>query len=125
MIKIFCDLCGKEITGDVHKVAFGYRAGSDYTRNPEMEDIQEEMDFCPECINKVAETIRMLVRPQKIDEPEKPKPVKVDRAKVWALYDAGRDVKWIAHEFYCSKQTIYNILNGERPNMERAFDGKS
>ncbi len=136
MKKVFCDLCGKEIASEINKVAFGITSGSDdYKRNTHMDDIQEDMDFCSECISKVATAIRMLVAPPQLEEKsdpvpiEDPKPakekskrVRIDKAKVWSLHDAGWGVPDIAHEFYCSAQAIYNILNRERPEMEVAYD---
>lgn len=148
MKKVFCDLCRKEITGDINKVAFGYTSGSDYIRNSNMEDIQEGMDFCDKCIDKVAQTVRMLVNPPKLEEP-KSDPVPVEKPKkkpgrkpgkhliekdskprfsasvVWALYDAHWAVSDIARDYHVPVEKVEKILNSERPEMEVAYGTES
>ncbi len=143
MKKVFCDLCGKEIASEINKVAFGITSGSDdYKRNTAMDDIQEDMDFCNECISKVATAIRMLVAPAQLEKPEEdpvpvedPKPVqpkpkevkekkprkKVDAGRIWALHDAGWNASSIAMELACSAWTVYDILKKPRPEMETAY----
>lgn len=113
MIKIFCDLCGKEITGDIHKVGLGIVDGTNIVPDDEHADIETDMDFCGSCIKLIADTIRARdIKPR----------VKVDSAKVWALKDAGWKTREIAHDFYCTEQEVLAILNKPRPAMERAYD---
>ena len=126
----YCDLCGKEITGQVYKVGFGILEGDQINADTVLEDIEQDMDFCVTCIETIAEMVRSC-RSVKLVEEEEPKPVeetpkkqkeekkrKVDAAKVWALYDANWGPASIAAEMGCSTQTVRNILAKDRPDME-------
>lgn len=146
MKKVFCDLCRKEITGDINKVAFGIVDGSHINPNSLYEDMETELDFCSVCIGKVVQTVRMLVNPPKLGEP-KTDPVPVEKPKkkpgrkpgkhlieqdskprfsasvVWALYDAHWAVSDIARDYHVPVEKVEKILNSERPEMEVAYDG--
>lgn len=130
---IYCDVCGKQITGRVYKVGFGVVEGDQINGDEVFEDIEQDMDFCVNCIGDVAEMVRnckdrMTASTLELEEQEEPKPVeepkekktrkKVDAAKVWALYDANWGTADIAFEMMCSTQTVRNILARERPDME-------
>ena len=119
---VYCDVCGKQITGQVYKVFFGVQESAGIVADQCFDDIEKEMDFCVLCIGRV------LASPPTLEEAEEPKPVeepkekktrkKVDAAKVWALYDANWGTADIAFEMMCSTQTVRNILARERPDME-------
>lgn len=125
---VYCDVCGKQITGQVYKVFFGVQESAGIVADQCFDDIEKEMDFCVLCIGKVADAVRVLASPPTLEEAEEPKPVeepkekktrkKVDAAKVWALYDANWGTADIAFEMMCSTQTVRNILARERPDME-------
>lgn len=128
-ITIYCDGCGKQITGMIYKVGFGILEGDQINADPVYEDIEQEMDFCLTCIVDLADTVRNYSRKMEapaLEETEEPKPVekkprkKVDAGKVWALYDAGWNTSSIAMEAQCSTQTVRNILAKDRPDMEVA-----
>lgn len=130
---VYCDVCGKQITGQVYKVFFGVQESAGIVADQCFDDIEKEMDFCVNCIGDVAEMVRncrerMTASTLELEETEEPKPVeepkekkprkKVDAAKVWALYDANWGTADIAFEMMCSTQTVRNILARERPDME-------
>lgn len=120
MKKVFCDICGKEITADqsIHKIGFGIVNGDQIAENPT--EIEREMDFCDTCITKIMESIRSGSI-CKTDEPKPKKAIKIDTGRVWALRDAGWKVKDIAKDMLCSEGKIYRILNEDRPAMETAY----
>lgn len=133
MKKIFCDLCHKEITGDIHKVGFGVVQEDRVETDEELESIEQDMDFCSGCVRKIADSIRSrtigqaaAAEPKQKSVPAKPMAKKkknsVDVAKVWSLADAGWKAPAIAEEVSCSDQTVYNILKRPRPEMERAYE---
>lgn len=130
MKKTFCDLCHKEITGDIHKIGFGVVQGDRVETDEELESIEQDMDFCSGCVRKIADSIRSRTIGQAAAEPKQksvPKPVvkkknTVDAAKVWSLRDAGWKAPAIADEVSCSEATVYNILKRPRPDMERAYE---
>ena len=128
----YCDLCGKEITGQVYKVGFGILEGDQINSDTVLEDVEQDMDFCVTCIGNIAEMVRSC-RSVKLVEEEEPKPVekpkkdkkpkedkrkKTDAGKIWALHDAGWNTSSIAMEAQCSTQTVRNILAKDRPDME-------
>lgn len=125
---IYCDVCGKQITGQVYKVFFGVQESAGIVADQCFDDIEKEMDFCVLCIGKVADAVRVLASPPALEETEEPKPVeepkekkprkKVDAGKIWALHDAGWNSPSIALEVGCSSQTVYNVLAKDRPDME-------
>ena len=124
MKKTFCDLCQKEIAEDnvIHKIGFGIVDGSQVHEDPT--EIESEMDFCDACIAKIMEAIRnrSIWKDNTAEETAKPKKaVNIDTGRVWALKDANWKVKAIAEEMGCSESRIYNILKGERPEMEMAY----
>lgn len=55
---IYCDVCGKQITGRVYKVGFGVVEGDQINGDEVFEDIEQDMDFCVNCIEEVAEMVR-------------------------------------------------------------------
>lgn len=132
MKKTFCDLCHKEITGDIHKIGFGVVQEDRVETDEELESIEQDMDFCSGCVRKIADSIRSRTIGQAAAEPKQksvpaPKPTAkkkktVDAAKVWSLADAGWKAQAIADEVSCSDQTVYNILKRPRPDMERAYE---
>ena len=124
MKKTFCDLCQKEIAEDnaIHKIGFGIVDGSQVQEDPT--DIEENMDFCAECIAKIMETIRnrSILKDSAAEEAPKPKKVyTVDVGRVWALKDAGWKVRAIAEETGCPEWKIYSILKADRPEMQVAY----
>ena len=129
-ITIYCDVCGKQITGKVYKVFIGFQDADKVVDDPCFEQIESEKDYCVNCVDSLTKLINTFAQPE-LDESEEPKPVeetpkkqkeekkrKVDAAKVWALYDANWGPASIAAEMGCSTQTIRNILGRERPDME-------
>lgn len=131
---IYCDVCGREIKGRVYKIFFGMADVDKVIEDPCFEEVEQEKDFCAECIDNVAQLIDTFAQPA-LEETEEPKPVekpkkqkaekadkdkrkKVDAGKVWALYDANWGTADIAAEMMCSCQTVRNILAKERPDME-------
>lgn len=133
-ITIYCDVCGKQITGKVYKVFIGAQDADKVVDDPCYEEVEQENDFCEGCIDSVAQLIATFTSKPALDETEEPKPVeekpkkdkkpkedkrkKVDAGKVWALYDAHWAPSGIAAEMGCSTQTIRNILAKDRPDME-------
>lgn len=117
--RIICDICGVEYADHMHTVS---------TFNG------SELDICEGCILNMATTLD-VVKPE-------PKPTKRGRkkavnqvspkrkaivergakaernAKMFALRDSGWSVKDIAVELAVSEQTVYNVLNGDRPPMD-------
>ena len=129
-VTIYCDVCGKQITGKVYKVFIGFQDADKVVDDPCFEQIESEKDYCVNCVDSLTKLINTFAQPE-LDESEEPKPVeetpkkqkeekkrKVDAAKVWALYDANWGPASIAAEMGCSTQTIRNILGRERPDME-------
>lgn len=125
---IYCDVCGKQITGKVYKVFIGAQDADKIEDDPCYEEIEQENDFCVDCIDSVTQLIATFTKQPTLEETEEPKPVeepkekktrkKVDAAKVWALYDANWGTADIAFEMMYSTQTVRNILARERPDME-------
>ena len=129
-ITIYCDVCGKQITGKVYKVFIGFQDADKVVDDPCFEQIESEKDYCVNCVDSLTKLINTFAQPA-LDEIEEPKPVeetpkkqkeekkrKVDAAKVWALYDANWGPASIAAEMGCSTQTVRNILAKDRPDME-------
>ena len=132
-LTIYCDVCGKQITGKVYKVFIGEQDADKIEDDPCYKEYEQENDFCEGCIDSVAQLIATFTSKPALDETEEPKPVeekpkkqkadkdkrkKVDAAKVWALYDANWGTADIAAEMMCSTQTVRNILAKDRPDME-------
>lgn len=132
-LTIYCDVCGKQITGKVYKVFIGAQDADKIEDDPCYEEVEQENDFCAECIDNVAQLIATFTKHPALDETEEPKPVeekpkkqkadkdkrkKTDAGKIWALHDAGWNTSSIAMEAQCSTQTVRNILARERPDME-------
>ena len=134
-VTIYCDVCGKQITGKVYKVFIGFQDADKVVDDPCFEQIESEKDYCVNCVDSLTQLINTFAQPA-LDEIEEPKPVeetpkkqktekadkdkrkKVDAAKVWALYDANWGTADIAAEMMCSTQTVRNILAKDRPDME-------
>lgn len=127
-LTIYCDVCGKQITGKVYKVFIGAQDADKIEDDPCYEEVEQENDFCEGCIESVAQLIATFTSKPALDETEEPKPVeepkekkprkKVDSGKIWALHDAGWNTSSIAMEAQCSTQTVRNILAKDRPDME-------
>lgn len=125
-VTIYCDVCGKQITGKVYKVFIGAQDADKIEDDPCFEQIESEKDYCVNCVDSLTQLINSFAQPA-LEETEEPKPVekkpkdgkrKVDAAKVWALYDANWGTSSIAAEMGCSTQTVRNILAKDRPDME-------
>ena len=133
-LTIYCDVCGKQITGKVYKVFIGEQDADKIEDDPCYEEVEQENDFCEDCIDSVAQLIATFTSKPALDETEEPKPVeekpkktkkpnedkrkKTDVGKIWALHDAGWNTSSIAMEAQCSTQTVRNILAKDRPDME-------
>lgn len=133
-LTIYCDVCGKQITGKVYKVFIGAQDADKIDDDPCYEEFEQENDFCEGCIESVAQLIATFTSKPTLDETEEPKPVeekpkktkkpkedkrkKTDAGKIWALHDAGWSTSSIAMEAQCSTQTVRNILAKDRPDME-------
>lgn len=132
-LTIYCDVCGKQITGKVYKVFIGAQDADKIEDDPCYEEVEQENDFCEGCIESVAQLIATFTSKPALDEAEEPKPVekpkkekkpkedkrkKTDAGKIWALHDAGWSTSSIAMEAQCSTQTVRNILAKDRPDME-------
>lgn len=133
-LTIYCDVCGKQITGKVYKVFIGAQDADKIEDDPCYEEVEQENDFCEGCIDSVTQLITTFTSKPALDETEESKPVeekpkktkkpkedkrkKTDAGKIWALHDAGWNTSSIAMEAQCSTQTVRNILAKDRPDME-------
>lgn len=115
-ITIYCDVCGKQITGKVYKVFIGAQDAEKVEDDPCFEQIESEKDYCVNCVDSLTQLIDTFAQHPALDEKEEPKPVeekpkkqktekadkdkrkKVDAGKVWALHDAGWNTSSIAME---------------------------
>ena len=137
MLKVFCDICEKEIAGEeINKVGFGHIEANGYTLAKTETDIEDDMHFCPDCVKRIADAIRdRSIWKEKPPKRQKEKPAQakaeeaetpsrkrsdIDRGKVWALKDAGWKVSAIAKEMYTSQATVYKVLKEGRPEIQRA-----
>ena len=127
---ITCDVCGDRIEGT--EIPYAYIGTQQLDpAEPDIDDGQT-FDLCPSCRAKIysfiyAEQIRNGEREEEPAEPEEWDPLaeeeepaeepepkqtrsKIDKGKVYALWDAKWPAAKIADEMGCSGATIYKIL---------------
>ena len=123
---ITCDVCGDRIEGT--EIPYAYIGTQQLDpAEPDIDDGQT-FDLCPSCRAKIysfiyAEQIRNGEREEDpSEEPEEPEVEtpepeeskqtrsKIDKGKVYALWDAKWPAAKIADEMGCSGATIYKIL---------------
>lgn len=121
---IKCDRCGAEIEeGNLGYVSMLKRGeGGDLCGDNPF----EKMDFCPDCMDKIAQfvsdapktrtgAVRSIEKPpqKKTSKAGKPGPKKIDTGKIRALADAGWTHDSIADEMGISTVTVRKYLKEE------------
>lgn len=112
---IYCDRCGKEITGTVYQLAvFTSEPGKSYDLGDDVE-ADTGAELCEECFEIVDKATENAVNNVSDPEPQ-PKPrraanrIDLDLGKMVALRNAGWSIAKIADEFRVSEQTVRNRM---------------
>lgn len=144
MIKMYCDICGREVKKEE---LVWLRFFKPHGKSEEFNKTTPEMDICPECHKKITTskapeaTAPILKQAEKIvkdavkETPKKEKPKKeapdpekktrndnIDEGKIWALAHAKKPwtMEQIAEEMGIPKSTVYYHLKKMREERGEA-----
>ena len=102
--KIICDYCSKVLDKDEGR----------FLLLDNGEELFYDVDFCPDCLEKVKERIRNMFNEPTREQIERAKPIKnkveLDRRRCIDLWNAGKKPGEIAKEMNVPAQTIYYQL---------------
>ncbi len=113
-VKIVCDRCGAEITGNPFQVLIDEtdrETGSFLYSDPF--EIRR-LDFCDKCISEIAKMIlaKESENTERTEELEqKAERKRIDRGKLMALHNAGWKASKIADEMGISEGAVHNTVS--------------
>lgn len=104
-VKIICDYCSKVLEPEERRFLLV---------DGEEEPLFNDVDFCPDCLEKVKDGIRNMFNEPTREQIERAKPTKnkveLDRRRCIDLWNAGKKPGEIAKEMNVPAQTIYYQL---------------